>query len=172
MWIRYELLICLETLGAPLEFGIKISEFNFVYWWVLLPEKWRSFPSCCPWYWRVSLFSSSPAGGDRARRCYTFNSRSTSTCEQRNMALFSSAARLCRLTGRTITSLSAKNKQCVDLPARRRYIFTSTGKSEWMFCKSLKETSVLSRSCSSEVSVGTQSMLISYCFHCLHGAAS
>ncbi|XP_044067198.1 SPRY domain-containing protein 4 [Siniperca chuatsi] len=43
------------------------------------------------------------------------------------MALPVSAARLCRLAGRTVTSRSGRHMRAVSLPARRCYISTSTG---------------------------------------------
>ncbi|XP_028264741.1 SPRY domain-containing protein 4 [Parambassis ranga] len=42
------------------------------------------------------------------------------------MAMPVSAARLCRLAGRTVSSVSARHRRAVSLPARRRYIYTST----------------------------------------------
>ncbi|XP_067448873.1 SPRY domain-containing protein 4 [Thunnus thynnus] len=38
-----------------------------------------------------------------------------------------SAARLCRLAGRTVASLTARHRQGVSLPVRRCYVSTSTG---------------------------------------------
>lgn len=43
------------------------------------------------------------------------------------MAAPVTAARLCRLAGRTVSSLSVKHRRAVSLPARTRYISTSTG---------------------------------------------
>ncbi|XP_008281897.1 SPRY domain-containing protein 4 [Stegastes partitus] len=43
------------------------------------------------------------------------------------MAAAVSAARLCRLAGRTVSSLSARPRRAVSLPDRRCYISTSTG---------------------------------------------
>ncbi|KAG8002529.1 SPRY domain-containing protein 4 [Nibea albiflora] len=43
------------------------------------------------------------------------------------MAMPVSAARLCRLAGRTVTSLSGRHRRAVSLPARRCYVSTSTG---------------------------------------------
>lgn len=42
------------------------------------------------------------------------------------MAMPVAAARICRLAGRTVTSLSVTHSQAVSLPARRCYISTST----------------------------------------------
>ncbi|KAM6982837.1 SPRY domain-containing protein 4 [Tautogolabrus adspersus] len=43
------------------------------------------------------------------------------------MALPTNVARLCRMAGRTVTSLPVKHKRAVSLPERRCYISTSTG---------------------------------------------
>ncbi|XP_038578088.1 SPRY domain-containing protein 4 [Micropterus salmoides] len=43
------------------------------------------------------------------------------------MAIPACAARVCRLAGWTVTSLSVRQKRSVSLPARRCYISTSTG---------------------------------------------
>ncbi|XP_023123655.1 SPRY domain-containing protein 4 [Amphiprion ocellaris] len=43
------------------------------------------------------------------------------------MAAAVSAARLCRLAGRNLSSLSARHRRAVSLPARRCYISASTG---------------------------------------------
>nr|XP_020466342.1 SPRY domain-containing protein 4 [Monopterus albus] len=42
------------------------------------------------------------------------------------MAVLVTAGRLCHLAGRTVTSLSARSRRAVSLPATRCYIFTST----------------------------------------------
>lgn len=43
------------------------------------------------------------------------------------MATPVSAARLCRLAGRTVSSLSTRHKRAVTLPVTRRYVSSSTG---------------------------------------------
>lgn len=53
--------------------------------------------------------------------------------EKENMAMPASAARLCRLAGRSVASLTARHRRAVSLPERRCYTATSTRNSEWMF---------------------------------------
>lgn len=51
----------------------------------------------------------------------------------KNMAASVTVARLCRLAGRTVSSLPVRERPPVSLLARTCYVATSTENSEWMF---------------------------------------
>lgn len=88
------------------------------------------------------LFLSRPAGGGRARGRSSFPSRrsrnmwaaaAAAAVAVKNMATPLVAARVCRLAGRTVTSLSTRHRRAVSLPERRCLVSTSTRSSEFMF---------------------------------------